>query len=96
MTSSKVFNMKRKLIDLIPIMKSFESYNGFEALCDTSNLDIGLDKTPLSDNNIATIAKELWQEIISKEPNEYSIVTFKEHIKLLKDSNVGFYYEIFH
>ena len=88
--------MKRKVVDLIPIIANFESYNDFKALHNTSNLDIGLDNIPLSDDDIATVEKELWKEIMSNEPDEDAIVTFKECMELLKDSNVGFHYEIFH
>ena len=59
-TSSNVLIEKSKLIDFLPKMGNIESYNDFKALCNTSNINISLYNTPLSDDDIETVAKELW------------------------------------
>ena len=45
---------------------------------------------------IAIVAKELWENVMAEERDEDEIITFKEYMQLLKQSNAGFNYELFH
>lgn len=95
-TKNHVWNMRIKVKSMLPSMHTTQSFNDFQALCNTSNVKPGLDNTPLSDDDVAVIAKEVWEEIMCNDPNEDAIVTFKEYMDLLKKSNKGFLYELFH
>ena len=71
-------------------MDNVKSYNDFKSLCNTSNLDLGLDNNPLTDDNIAEMSRDLWQEYMADDTNEDSMVTFAEYMQLLAQHNPGF------
>lgn len=95
-TKHHIWNMILKVKSMLPSMANIQSFNDFQSLCNTSNIAPGLDNTPLSDDDVAVISREIWEEIMSNEPDEDAIVTFKEYMDLLKKSNKGFRYELFH
>ena len=75
---------------MLPFMNNMKSYNDFKSLCNTSNLDLGLDNNPLTDVNIAEMSRDLWQEYMADDTNEDSMVTFAEYMQLLAQHNSGF------
>lgn len=93
MTYAYVFNTRYKVKQILQKLSNIDSFNEFQSLCNASNLELGLDNTPMSDDDIAIIAKEKQTEIIDNDNNdehEDSIVIFKEQGALLVDSSRGF------
>ena len=91
-TKHHVFNVKRRIQSILPLMKNVKSYNDFKSLCNTSNLDLGLDNNPLTDDDISEMARDLWQEFMADDANEDSMVTFTEYMEILREHNSGFRY----
>ena len=60
----------------------------------SSQLEVGLDDSPLTDDNIAEIAQELWMNTMNQALSDDSFATFQEYIKLLKQANQGFQYQL--
>ena len=77
-------------------MHDVYSFIEFQALTNTSNLELGLDDSPISDDDVAEVAKQLWDEFMLSDNDEEdddddnSIIAFKEHMSLLSQSNHGF------
>ena len=95
-TFAHVFNTRRKVKSMLPKLSNIESFTEFQSLCNISNLELGLDNTPISDDDIAIIAKEKWSELMENgNNNEYedSIITFKEYMALLLYHALGAIYE---
>ena len=86
-SNQNIWSLRRKLKSILPSRVNIKSFKDFQSLCNASNIAPGLDNTPLSKDDVAIIAKEIWEEIMSNDPNEDAIITFKEHMKLLKMSN---------
>ena len=86
--------MRREVKSMLPAMRSTQSHNEFQSLCSASNIEPGIDNEPLSDDDVASVAKEFWEEKIPNDPNEDSIVTFKERMELLKQRNKGFRWKL--
>ena len=72
-------------------MDSTLSLKDFQSLRSTSIIDPGLDDVPLSDDDNASITKEIWEEIVTNDPNEDAAVAFKELFDLLKNISKGFW-----
>ena len=85
-----VWNMRRKVNSMLPSVSNIKSFREFEESCNTSNLELGLDNTPLSDDDVAEVAKEVWEDLTANASHDNAIVTFQEHMELLKQSNRGF------
>ena len=84
-----MLSMRRKVISMLPSMASVHSFKEFQSLCGTSNIEPGLDNTPISDGNVTIFAKEIREQIMSNDPNEDAIVAFKERMELLKIATRG-------
>lgn len=95
-TSHHVFNMKKKLRDILPLMQDVESFKDFQHLCNTSNLVAGLEDIPLSDDNAAQVGKEVWEEIMSNDYDDDVLITFKEFMSMMEAGNAGFRYQMFY
>ena len=75
-------------------MKGIDSFNDFSAMLKSSQLEVGLDDSPLTNDNIAEMAQELWMNTMNQAPSDNAFATFQEYIKLLKQANQGFQYEL--
>ena len=87
--------MRHKVKSILPVMRSIQSHNEFQSICNTSNIEPSLDNEPFYDDDVTVIDKELWEEIMSNDPNEDAIITFQEHMELLKQSNKDFFCQFF-
>ena len=71
-------------------MHEFNNYQDFAKMFNTSKLPIGIDNTPLTDDNIVQMGKELWLEIMNDDNDTDTIVTFQEYMLSLEHQNEGF------
>ena len=85
-----VYWMKNKIKSILPKMDGCENFNDFVNMFNTSKLPIGIDDTPLSDDNIVQMGKDLWMEIMNDDNNVDTIVTFQEYMLNLESQNRGF------
>ena len=76
-------------------MVKFKDANDFMSAMKSSDLVIGIDNDPISDDNIADIGKEIWRDIMNtKKADDDNFCTFREYMNLLSDRQEGFEYEI--
>lgn len=92
-----VYYTKMKIRKMIPLLDKVESFQDFEALSNTSKLEFGLDNEPISDDNIAEMAQDLWKDIMNsgrEEDDDEVMLTFSEFMEDLKKTERGFKYVI--
>ena len=61
-SKQNIWNLRRKLKSILPSMVNIKSFKDFQSLCNTSNIAPGLDNTPLSKDDVAILAKEIWEK----------------------------------
>ena len=70
--------MKRKVKAILPSISNIQCFKEFEDSLNTSHLELGLDNTPISDENAAEVANEMWEELTSNAScHDNAIVTFQ-------------------
>ena len=89
-TTRHVYWMKNRIKKILPRMHEFNNYQDFAKMFNTSKLPIGIDNTPLTDDNIVQMGKELWLEIMNDDNDTDTIVTFQEYMLSLEHQNEGF------
>ena len=90
-TKHHACNMKRKVKPTITSISNVQCFKEFEDLCNASNLDLGLDNAPITDDNVVEVVNEVWEELTSNAScNDNVIFTFQEFMEFLKQSNSGF------
>ena len=71
--------MKCKVKSMLPPISNIQSFREFEQLCNSSNLELDLDNTPIPDDNIVEVAKEVWEEHTTHISHDNAIITFQEY-----------------
>ena len=71
-------------------MSECDNFQDFVNMFNTSKLPTGIDNTPLTDDNIVQMGKELWLEIMNDDNDTDTIVTFQEYMLSLESQNEGF------
>ena len=84
--------MKKKIQKIAPSLKGLSNYGDFAAMFKSSQLEVGLDDTPLTNDNIVEISREFWMDTMNQSPSDNALATFQEYMKLLKQGNQGFEY----
>ena len=88
-----VFNMKKRIKTMMPILDRVSSFQDFQRIFKTTKLDKGLDDTPLTEDNIAELGKDIRDELLNNSESEHCFFTFKEYMEALRQSNIGFDYQ---
>ena len=59
-TEYDVYKMKIKLKTINPYMNNIETFQEFQNLFSSSNLELGIDNIPITKDNIVEMSKETW------------------------------------
>ena len=70
------------------------NFQDFQRIFKTTKLERGLDDTPLTDDNIAELGRDIWDELLNDSESEHCFFTFAEYMEALRDSNLGFDYQL--
>ena len=62
-TEYDVYKMKIKLKTINPYMNNIETFQEFQNLFSSSNLELGIDNIPITKDNIVEMSKETWLDI---------------------------------
>ena len=60
-TKIHVYNMKRRVETVVPTLKDFHSYQVFIIIFNSSQLEVGIDDTPLTEDDKAEVYRDLWK-----------------------------------
>ena len=55
----------------MPMLDRVSNFQDFQRVLKTTKLDRGLDDTPLTDDNIAELGKEIWDELLNDSESEH-------------------------
>ncbi len=66
-TKYDVYNMKRKLQKSNPYMRDIATFCEFQLIFSSSNLEIGIDHIPKSEEDLVEMPKEIWSDIINEK-----------------------------
>ena len=61
-TTRDVYWLKNRILKILPKMHECDNFQDFVNIFNTSKLPIDIDNTPLTDDNIVQMGKELWLE----------------------------------
>ena len=86
--------MKKRIKMMMPMLERVSNFQHFKRVFKTPKLDRGLDNTPLTDDNIAELGRDIWDKLLNDSELEHCFFTFAEYTKTLKESNVGFDYQM--
>ena len=53
-----------------------------------------MDDTPLTDDSIAKLGRDIWDELLKDSELEHCIFPFAEYMEALQESNIGFDYQL--
>ena len=93
-TKFHVFNMKKRIKKMMPMLERVSTFQDFQRIFKTTKLERGLDDSPLTDDNIEELGREIWDELLNNSESEHCFFTFAEYIQSLQDSNSGFDYQL--
>lgn len=93
-TKFHVFNMKKRIKMMMPMLENVSNFQDFQRIFKTTKLIKGLDDTPLTDDNIAELGRDTWDELLNDGESEHCFFTFAEYMQTLKDCNSGFDYQL--
>jgi len=93
-TKFHVFNMKRRIKMMMPMLESVSNFQDFQRIFKTTKLERGLDDTPLTDDNIAELGRDIWDELLNDSESEHCFLTFSEYMQALQDGNSSFDYQL--
>ena len=93
-TKFHVFNMKKRIKKMMPMLDRVSNFQDFQRVFKTAKLDRGLDDAPLTDNNIAELGRDIWDELLNDSESEHCFFTFAEYMEALRESNIGFDYQL--
>ena len=93
-TKFHVFKMKKRIKMMMPMLERVSNFQDFQQVFKTTKLDRGLDDTPLTDDNMAELGRDIWYELINDSESEHCFFTFAEYMEALQDSNVGLDYQL--
>ena len=93
-TKFHVFNMKKRIKKMVPMLERVSNFQDFQRVFKTTKLERGLDDAPLSDDNIAELGRDIWDELLNDSESEQCFFTFAEYMEALRQSNIGFDYQL--
>jgi len=93
-TKYHVFNMKKRIKMMMPMLENVSTFQDFQRIFKTTKLDRGLDDSPLTDDNIEELGRDIWDELLNNSESEHCFFTFAEYMQSLQDSNSGFDYQL--
>ncbi len=71
MLANSMYNMKKRIKMMMPMLERFSSFQDFQQIFKTTKLDRGLDDTPLIDENIAELGRDIWGELLKDSESEH-------------------------
>ncbi len=90
-----VHYIRKKVNNLVPVLRLNPSYENFKVASNDSDFLGGIDdEIEIDDDTANKIARELWLEILTDSNGDSSlIVTFLQYMNLLQSQTTGFIYE---
>ena len=79
-TKFHVFNMKKRIKMMIPMLERVSNFQDFPRIFKTTKLR-RLDDTPLTDDNIAELGRDIWDELLNDSESEQCFFTFSEYME---------------
>ena len=70
-TKFHVFNMKKRIKMMMPMLKRVSNFQDFQRVFKTTKLDRGLYDTPLTDDNIAESGRDIWDDLLNDSESEH-------------------------
>ena len=68
---------------MMPMLERVSNFQDFQRIFKTTKLDRGLDDTPLTDDNIAELGRDIWDELLNDSEStlffSYLLNTWKHY-----------------
>ena len=93
-TKFHVFNMKKRIKMMMPMLENVSNFQDFQTVFKTTKIIKGLDDAPLTDDNIAELGRDTWDELLNDSETDHCFFTFAEYMQTLEDCNSGFDYQL--
>ncbi len=90
-----VYYIKKKVMNLLPVLRLNPSYQNFKEVANDKDFLGGIDdEIDIDDDTANEIARELWLDILTDSNGDSSlIVTFSQYMNLLQSQTTGLTYE---
>ena len=79
---------------MMPMLERVSNFQDSQQVFKTTKLDRWLDDTPLTDDNIAELGRDIWDELLNDSESEHCFFTFAEYMGVLRDCSIGFDYQL--
>ena len=97
-SKSDVFNIRKKIISILPNLEKYNTFELFQKNVNTSTLLEGIDDCNMSDDDAINMATEVWKNLINGKDEDGngndSLLQFKDYFEVLAENAKGFSYEL--
>ena len=76
--------MKKRIKMMMPMLERVSNFQDFQRVFKTTKLDRGLDDTPLTDDNIAELRRDIWDELLNDSESEHCFLHLPSIWKLYR------------